>query len=94
MKREVIEKILGRMPGIEADKGRYAIDEKHHLSFYLGDPGRAMVVGEIDRVVLDEEFAELTTREKGTTVFVSYDAIEAISIRPPREEGGRRAGFA
>lgn len=94
MKRDVIERILGKMPGIEAAKERYAVGEDHHLSLYLGDPGRAMIVGEIDRVVLEEEFAEVSTRDAGTIIFVTYDAIQAIAIRPPKENRGRRAGFA
>ena len=94
MKRDVIEKILARAPGVEASKDRYKVSEEHRLSLYLGEAGRAMVVGEIDRIVLDEDFLEVTTREDETVLYVSYDAVQAVSFRPPKESRGRRAGFA
>ena len=94
MKRDVIEKVLARTPGVEASKDRYKVGEDHRLSLYLGEAGRAMVVGEVDRIVLDEDFLEVTTREDGTTLYVTYDAVQAVSLRPPKDRSGRRAGFA
>ena len=39
-------------------------------------------------------FLEVVTRETRTTSFLAYDAIHAVSTRPPEEEEKRRAGFA
>jgi hypothetical protein len=95
MTRDTLRRILGRAPGVSTTKGRHDIGKEHHLTFYLGEPGRAMVVGEIAYVVLDEEdFVEAGTHETGTTVYIPYDVIHAVAMRPPKEEADRRAGFA
>ncbi len=95
MTRDVLRKILARAPGVEAKKDHYEIGKEHHLSFYLGEPGRAMVVGEIERIAIDDDdVVEVATRETGTTVYIPYDVIQAVAIKPPKEEEQRRAGFS
>lgn len=94
MTRDVLRRILSRAPGVEASEDHYEIGKEHHLAFYLGEPGRAMVVGEVQRVSLeDDDFVEVYTRETGTTVYIPYDVVEAVAMKPPKQEG-RRAGFA
>jgi len=94
MTREVLDKILSSAKGVTATEGSFEAGADHHVNFYIGQPGQAMVVNEVAACRLEEEYAVVTTREKRTTLYVEYAAIHAVSVRPPREEASRRAGFS
>jgi hypothetical protein len=94
MTPKVLEQILGRIEGVERKDHGYAVGEDHHLSFYVGQPGQAMVVSDVIRCHLHEEHVELLTRETHTTVFVACEDIHAVTARPPKEDEQRRAGFS
>lgn len=95
MTRDVLRKILSRAPGAEKTKDSFAISKEHHLTFYLGEPGRAMVVSDIEQVVLDDDdFLEASAREEASTIYIPYDVIQAVALRPPKKESDRRAGFS
>lgn len=95
MTRDVLRKILARAPGAEQSKDHFNVSKEHHLTFYLGEPGRAMVVSDIEQVVLDDEdFVEASARETGSTIYIPYDVIQAVALRPPKKSDERRAGFS
>ncbi len=94
MTRDVLMQILSRCDGIKTKSETFDVAEGHHVSFYVGQPGQAMVVTDVDRGTLEAGFVEVRTRETHTTFFLDYDAIHAVASRPPKEEEKRRAGFA
>jgi len=93
MTKDVLTKILTRAVEADPSDGRTDIAEEHHLTFYIGQPGRAMAVADVVAVCFEEDFAELTTHETKTTVYVPYDSIHAVSTRPTKGGESRRAGF-
>lgn len=93
MTRDQLERILARCPGVESKESTYTIGEEHHLTFYIGEPGRAMAVADVESLVTEDGFVEMTTRETGTTVFVEYGSIAAVATKPPRDRSERKAGF-
>ncbi len=94
MTRDVLHEVLAAADGVEANAESFEVGEGHHVTFYVGQPGQAMVVGDIAGGKLKEGFVELMTRETKTTTFLDYDAIHGVATRPPKEEEKRRAGFA
>ena len=93
MTRDILASILDRCPGTEAKDGTYSIAEEHHLTFYVGEPGRAMAIADVEKLQLLDGFIEMTTRETGTTVFVEYQSIAAVATKPPKDRSERKAGF-
>jgi hypothetical protein len=94
MTRDVLQTILSRAGGVKYEDGRFDVEKGHHVSIYVGQPGQAMVVSDVAGGKLEEGFVEIITRETRTTSFLAYDAVHAVSTRPPEEEEKRRAGFA
>lgn len=92
MNRSVLETILARIPDLETKGSRYQAASGHLLTFYLGQPGQAMVIREVAVCTLEEGFLELETAEKGGTFFVAYDALHAVSHKPGAKEP-RKTGF-
>lgn len=93
MTRETFQRILSLCSGVESKENEHQIAETHHLTFYIGEPGRAMAVADVEQLVTHEGFVEMTTRETGTTVFVEYQSIAAVATKPPKDGEERRTGF-
>jgi hypothetical protein len=94
MKREVLSEILVAAKGVDTKSGSFEVGEGHHVTFYVGQPGQAMVIGDVAGGKLADGFVELMTRETKTTTYLDYEAIHGVAVRPPKEEEKRRAGFA
>jgi hypothetical protein len=94
MTRDVLLKVLGRVDGVKLDGQRFRVKDDHHLHFYLGRPGQAMIIRDIAQGTLDDEFVELVTRESENRFFVEYTALHAVATLPPKKDDHRRAGFA
>ncbi len=100
MTRDTLIQILKRVPGARAaeqsskSEPSYEFAESHKIAFYIGQPGRAMLVANVAKCRLDEQYVELETREEESIVFVLYDAIHAVAGRAPKKDADRRAGFA
>jgi hypothetical protein len=94
MTRDVLHEVLAAADGVEANTESFEVGEGYHVTFYVGQPGQAMVVGDVAGGKLQEGFVELMTRETKTTTFLDYDAIHGVATRPPKEEEKRRAGFS
>ncbi len=93
MDRKTLAEILSHAPGIEHAKSRYEVAEDHRVTFYLGQLGRAMAVGEVAACVLDDAFIEIILREDGATLWVDYDTVTAVADRTSRPAAERRPGF-
>ncbi len=94
MKRSTLVQVLERFPSKKDSKERYEPAAEHLWSVYVGQPGQAMVVGDVVAITPEEEFVEIETKDTGARLFVTYDAIHGISDRPTTPTAERRAGFA
>lgn len=97
MNRSTLENILDRASGVtraEKNGSEFGVEEGHRVTFYLGRPGQAMGISDVQRCRLHDDYVELFSGETETVTFVEYEAIHALSAKPPKGEPGRRAGFA
>ncbi|MCA9578762.1 MAG: hypothetical protein R3B40_01705 [Polyangiales bacterium] len=97
MNRSTLENILDRASGVtRATKNgsEFEVEEGHRVTFYLGRPGQAMEISDVQRCQLHDDFVELASGESETVTFVEYDAIHALAAKPPKGDAKRRAGFA
>lgn len=93
MDQTILRKILDSAQGVSLVAGAYEVSEKHRVTFYVGRPGQAMVIADVASCRLEEGYTSIVSRESGTTIYVEYEAIHALSDRPPTAETSRRAGF-
>ena len=94
MERRTFEAMLEAAEGTERDGDSYSVTEGYGLSVYIGEPGQAMEVSEVEKVRLHATFIEAASREHQTAYYLEYSSLHGIRIRPPSGGGGRRAGFS
>lgn len=94
MERATFEAMLGAAEGVARDDNRYSVEDEYGLSLYIGQPGQAMEVSEVENVTLHDAFVEAVSREHHTVYFVEYSSLHGLCVRPPSGGGGRRAGFS
>ncbi len=94
MERATLEAMLETADGVARDGNQYSVEEGYGLSLYVGQPGQAMEVSEVEKVTLDDSFVQAVSREHQTVYFVEYSSLHGLCVRPPSGGGGRRAGFS
>ncbi|MFK7998078.1 MAG: hypothetical protein AB8H86_00725 [Polyangiales bacterium] len=72
----------------------YGSVEGHRLSFYLGRPGQAMVLGPIESVELADDLVILTRTSDSSTLLIAYDAVHGVASTPVEAKSERRTGFS
>lgn len=92
MTREMIERALARMDGATVDGDSFELGEAHHVTFYLGGPGDAMVVRGVSGGAFAEDLIDLVT-EDGERVVAPLESVSALS-QGAKGASSRRAGFA
>lgn len=92
MTPETLTDALKRAPGIDGSKNTFRVAADHRVAVYLGTPGQAMIVGEVETIALAGAIVEITTRE-ASSVFVAPEHVAAISVRAPSKATPKRAGF-
>jgi hypothetical protein len=94
MERPTFEAMLEAADGVERQGDDYSVAEGYNLSVYIGEPGQAMEVSEIESLRLDTAFVEATSREHETVYYLEYSSLHGLRVRPPTGgRAGRRAGF-
>jgi hypothetical protein len=93
MTRETLQTILRATEGLTEKAGVFRVPSEHRVTFYLGTDGRGMVVNEVEEIRLADSFVSLTAPEPGQ-VYSDYTAVYAVSIKPPKPNAPKRAGFA
>ncbi len=93
MTRETLQSILRGAEGLTEKAGAFRVPSEHRVTFYLGNDGRGIVVNEIEEIKLSDEFVVLTAPEPGQ-VFTAYASVYAVSIKPPKPNAPKKAGFA
>lgn len=94
MEREIVQTILERIKGCQKDSSGFRTKQGHRVAVYLGKPGNAMVVDEVQSIVLENGFLEIGSKNQ-TVVYVSYDAVHAISdkLEPNKRSSRSGVGF-
>ena len=87
----MLERILSRADGIDGSNGKYAVAKGHQLTFYIGQPGQAMTVAEVERTELGDGIISLM--KKDAIMYLGVDAVHAIAVRKIQGEDDRRTGF-
>lgn len=103
MDRSTLEHILNAADGISTDGSTskdggtgYIVEETHRVTFYIGEGGQAtaaMAIAEVASCALYETYATITARA-GATTYVPAGSVLAISVKPPKGDDRRRAGFS
>jgi hypothetical protein len=93
MDRPTFEAMLEAADGVERDGDTCSVTEGYSLSVYLGEPGQAMEVSEVEKLRLHATFIEAGSREHHTVYYLEYSSLHGIRVRPPSGGGGRRAGY-
>ena len=94
MERTTFEAMLDTAVGVELDAKAYRVADGYWLSLYVGEPGQAMEVTEIEELRLHPAFCQATSREHQTAYYLEYSSLHGICVRPPSGGAGRRAGFS
>ena len=93
MERATFEAMLEAVEGVARDGNGYSVEDGYSLSIYVGQPGQAMEVSEVENVSLDDEFVQAVSREHHTVYLLEYSSLHGLCVRPPSGGGGRRTGF-
>ncbi|MFT3921886.1 MAG: hypothetical protein QM778_05070 [Myxococcales bacterium] len=93
MTRETLQSILRAAEGLTDKAGAFRVPSEHRVTFYLGNEGRGIVVNEVEEIKLADDYLQLTAPEPGQ-VFTPYAAVYAVSIKPPKPNAPKKAGFA
>ncbi len=94
MDRQTLIAVLEKADGLSTNGGSFEVEEEHALNLYLGQPGQAMVVRDVQKLEPMDAFLAVVTREPEATYYVEYAEVHALSTTPPEEKSERRAGFA
>lgn len=91
MKLEQLIDVLQKSHGIEKNKDLYKVPEALRLSLYIGQPGQAMVINEVESLsISDLIYAQCADQ---THWYIELEAIHAVCVRRLEENKARRAGF-
>ncbi len=93
MTRDVLLSILRNADGVTERAGVFEVAKDHRATFYLGSDGRGMSVHEVRSIAARDGHVELNAPEPGT-IYTTYEHVEAIAIKPPKETMLKKAGFA
>ena len=90
MKKETLLKILERAAGLTKDGGCFRSQNGHNIAFYLGEPGNAMVINGVQTVIVEAEHLEIVAKSS-TTLYVTYEAVHALSVKQEEDSKDSRA---
>jgi hypothetical protein len=91
MQRDILRKILERAAGVSRDGDAFQCEEGKELTLYLGEPGRAMVVSNVQRIALLDSHIEIKARDRGT-LFTVTDFVQAVQAADTETKGQKRSG--
>jgi len=89
----MLQSILRAAEGLTEKAGAFRVPSEHRVTFYLGNEGGGIVVNEVEEIKLSDEYLQLTAPEPGQ-VFTPYTSVYAVSIKPPKPNAPKKAGFA
>lgn len=91
MQRDTLRSILARVSSLQQTGDAYRCTDGHEVTMFLGELGRAMVVGHVQSVTLLDTHVEVVARDRGT-VLLPYEAVVGVQQVEGERKGGKRAG--
>jgi hypothetical protein len=92
MSKEVLVEMLHRVAGLQHEGSVFTAKAGHQITMYIGEPGRAMSITDVERIELREAHVEITAKARGTH-FCQCDAKFAVGDNPEATGRSKRAGF-
>lgn len=92
MSKDVLVQMLDRVAGLQRDGAVFVAKTGHQLTIYIGEPGRAMSIGEVERIELFGAHLEITAKARGT-LYCSIESTFAIADNPEVAGRSKRTGF-
>lgn len=92
MSKDVLVQMLTRVAGLQRDGSVFVAKTGHQITVYIGEPGRAMAISDVERIELREAHMEVTAKSRGT-LYCSSDATFAVADNPEGAGRTKRAGF-
>lgn len=94
MTRNQLLDILKRTAGVKETKKGFEVAEGHELSLYVGQIGQSTMINEVRHINAEADHLEATVADR-RTMYVTYEAVNMVAARAPRENASeRRTGFA
>jgi hypothetical protein len=90
MRKETLVAIVDRAAVFTKENDIYRSQSGHNVALYLGEPGNAMVISGVQRMIFCAEFIEINAKPN-TTLYVSYEAIHALSTKQEETANESRA---
>jgi hypothetical protein len=91
MQREILTAILKSIDGSSASGEIVRCGDDQELTVYVGEPGRAMVVGHVQSIALLATHAEIVARDRGT-LCVAVESVCAVQHLQVEAKGKKRSG--
>ncbi|MEM9067797.1 MAG: hypothetical protein AAGE52_04800 [Myxococcota bacterium] len=82
MNRTTLTKILQSADGVAGSDSVFEASEGHQLSFYVGGFGRGMVINDVQKVHLQEDYIRLDRKASEGAAYLSYELIQGLTVRP------------
>lgn len=92
MSKEVLVEMLQHVTGLQREGAIFTAKPGHQITIYIGEPGRAMSLNDVERVELRDAHIEITAKARGT-LFCPADAKFAVADNPEVPGRSKRAGF-
>lgn len=93
MTRDVLQAILRHATGLTEKGSAFRVANETRVTLYLGSDSGSVAVQEVSAIALHDAFVEISATEPGK-IFTGYDAVQAISVKPPKDATASKAGFA
>ncbi len=93
MTRDVLQAILRAATGLTEKGNAFRVANEHRVTLYLGSDNGSIAVQEVSAVTLHDAFVEVAAHDPGK-IYTGYDAVQALSVKPPKEASSKQAGFA
>jgi hypothetical protein len=87
MERATLQTILRRAPGMQEDGDRFRVTDDHEVTFYLGQPGRAVPIDHVLSVLLADTHLEIEARDRGR-FYAAYEVVHALLENRRKERKG------
>jgi hypothetical protein len=91
MPRDTLRAMLLRIASLQRDGESFRCSEGHDVTLFIGELGRAMVVGHVQSVALLDTHVEVSARDRGT-LLLPYEAVQGVQYVEGERKGGKRAG--
>jgi len=93
MTRDVLQAILRHATGLTEKGSAFRVANETRVNMYLGTESGSIAVQEVSAIALHDSFVEISAPEPGK-IFTGYEAVQAVTVKPPRDATASKAGFA